>query len=187
MKQILQIKSSPMKDESFSNKLADGIVARLQKKHPGTKLSVRNLALEVPPMLTTLEFGKYSEEAIKEIFESDIIVIGISLHNLGTPAVLKAWIDQIVVAQKTFRFTSDGIVEGLVKNKKVYLAIASGAVFSDPKIPYTDFSDIYMRDILEFIGMTDVETFRVEGISIPGIKETALEKALLGVNQSIKL
>jgi FMN-dependent NADH-azoreductase len=94
---------------------------------------------------------------------------------------LKAWIDQIVRAGLTFRYGANGQPEGLIKGKKVYLAIASGGVYSDGPMKAYDFVEPYLRGVLGFLGMTDVSTFRVEGTSVPGIKETALAKGVESV------
>jgi FMN-dependent NADH-azoreductase len=118
-----------------------------------------------------------SDEAIKELMEADIIVIGVPLYNFGIPSTLKAWIDHIARAGVTFSY-ANGAPEGLVKNKQVYLAIAAGAVYSEGPFKAYDFTEPYLRKILGFIGMTDITTFRVEGVMMPGYKETAVPGAL---------
>jgi len=80
-------------------------------------------------------------------------------------------------------FPTDGRPEGLVKNKKVYLAMASGGIYSDGPMKSYDFAELYLRAVLGFIGLTDITTFRVEGTVIPGMKETALPKALSRVEE----
>jgi len=123
---------------------------------------------------------RHSEEAIADITEADILVIGAPMYNFSIPSALKAWIDHVVRAGVTFKYDANG-PEGLVKGKKVYIALSSGGVFSDGPMRSMDFAEPYLRHILGFIGLTDVTLFRVEGLSIPGVRETALEKAVAGI------
>lgn len=174
MSQILVVETSPQRFQSFSNKLSKEIVDKLQAKNPRMSLKIRDLVTNPPPYLTTLEFGSFSDEAIEEVFNSDVIILSIATHNYSIPAVLKAWIDQIVRAGKTFSYSEAG-PQGLVSNKKVYLSIASGGVHTKDS---PDYIEAYLKTILGFIGISDVVSFRVEGLAIPGIKETALEEAL---------
>jgi len=125
---------------------------------------------------------QYSNEAIRDLLEADIIVIGVPMYNFGIPAVLKGWVDQVARAGATFSY-ADGSPKGLVINKKVYLSIASGAIFSDGPYKSYDFSEPYLRAVLGFLGMTDVTTFRVEGTAIPDFAEAALPKALASVEE----
>jgi FMN-dependent NADH-azoreductase len=102
------------------------------------------------------------------------------VYNFSIPSVLKAWFDHLARAGKTFKYTANG-PEGLVKGKKIYLAIASGAIFSEGEMKSYDFVEPYLRVVLGFLGMTDVTTIRVEGVAIPGLKETALERAVASI------
>ncbi|TDO83063.1 flavodoxin-like protein [Flavobacterium chryseum] len=109
-------------------------------------------------------------------------MIGVPVYNFGIPAVLKGWIDQVARAGATFTY-GDGTPKGLVINKKVYLSIASGAVFSEGPYKAYDFSEPYLRAVLGFLGMTDITVFRVEGTAIPDLAEGALPKALASVEE----
>lgn len=124
----------------------------------------------------------HSDEAIKELMDADILVIGVPFYNFGIPSTLKAWIDHVARSGITFRYT-DGRPEGLVKNKRVYLAVASGGVYSEGPMKIYDFTEPYLRAVLGFIGLTNITTFRVEGTVVPGMKETALPKALSRVEE----
>ncbi|GAA4517447.1 NAD(P)H-dependent oxidoreductase [Sphingobacterium thermophilum] len=86
----------------------------------------------------------------------------------------------------TFKYTENG-VEGLVQNKKVYLAIASGGIYSEGPMKEYDPTEKYIKNILGFIGITDVTAFRVEGVAIPGIKESAMSKAVQIVENTFSL
>lgn len=196
---ILKIITSTNGEHSFSNQLSSAIIEKLSENKPGTEVNILDLTKTPLPYLTNshisavytpaevhtpeqTEVLKYSDDAINTLLESDIIVIGVPLYNFGIPAVLKGWIDQIARAGKTFSY-ADGSPKGLVTNKKVYLSIASGAIFSEGPYKSYDFSESYLRAVFGFLGMTDVTTFRVEGTAIPDFAANALPKALSSVEE----
>jgi FMN-dependent NADH-azoreductase len=109
-------------------------------------------------------------------------VIGVPLYNFGIPSTLKSWVDHIARSGLTFSY-GDGTPKGLVTNKKVYLAIASGGIYSDGPMQSFDFTEPFLRKLLGFLGMNDITTFRVEGTGMPQLSETALPKALGQVNE----
>jgi FMN-dependent NADH-azoreductase len=121
-----------------------------------------------------------SNEAVAELMAADAIVISVPMYNFAVPSVLKAWIDHVCRAGVTFRYTANG-PEGLVKGKKVYLAIASGGVYSSGPMKAYDFTESYLRTVLGFLGMTDIEVYRVEGVAVPDLQATALEKAVASI------
>lgn len=199
MKKILNIVSSVKGEASFSIKLSNAILEKLTAIYPGSQVHTRNLTQNPFPHLEETLFTsfhtpeevrteehkvavKHSDQAIKELMEADIIVIGVPLYNFGIPSTLKSWIDHIARAGVTFRYDNNG-PEGLVVNKKVYLAIASGGIYSEGPMKSYDFTESYLRVVLGFIGMTDITTFRVEGTLMPDLKEIALPKALDTVNE----
>ncbi|HEY8958316.1 FMN-dependent NADH-azoreductase, partial [Chitinophaga sp.] len=110
----------------------------------------------------------------------DIVVIAVPVYNFNIPSALKAWIDHVVRAGRTFSYGADG-PKGLLKDKKIYLAIASGGVYSDGPLKAIDYTEPYLKTVFGFIGLHDVTTFRVEGVSSPELKETALQKGLESV------
>jgi FMN-dependent NADH-azoreductase len=196
---ILRIITSTNGDTSFSNQLSNAVIEKLTASNATTEVQTLDLTKTPLPYLTNSHINavytpaevhtpeqtaalKYSDEAIKTLLESDIIVIGVPLYNFGIPAVLKGWIDQVARAGKTFSYGADGPT-GLVTDKKVYLSIASGAVFSEGPYKSYDFSESYLRTVLGFLGMTDVTTFRVEGTAIPDFAANALPKALASVEE----
>jgi FMN-dependent NADH-azoreductase len=194
MKNILHIVSSPRGEESNSTRLGNRIIERLRGIYPDAVLTVndtvtRNYAHLTPlhPVAFTIpaeqqsgelrEVLRVSDDAVQDVEGADIIVISIPLYNFNMPSALKAWIDHIVRRGKTFSYQT-GRPEGLLKGKKVYLAIASAGVYSAGPMQPFDFAEPYLRYILGFIGLTDVTTFRIEGAGIPGIMETAVQKGL---------
>ncbi|WP_299290614.1 NAD(P)H-dependent oxidoreductase [uncultured Mucilaginibacter sp.] len=194
---ILNLISSPRGGASFSIKLADAIIQKLQAANTGSTVKVHNLVKTPFPHLEEVHLNsfftpkenhslelteaiKHSDEAIAEITDADVIVIGVPLYNFGIHSTLKAWIDHIARAGVTFQYTANG-PEGLIKNKKVYLAIATGGVYSEGPMKTYDFTEPYLRTILGFLGMTDVTAFRVEGVNMPDLKDQALEKAIASI------
>ncbi|MGV3698205.1 FMN-dependent NADH-azoreductase [Flavobacterium sp.] len=194
MKKILHVISSPRSEESISIKLGNSITDQLLEAFPGSSLSVVDLNVDPYPHLyeeqikalrsageshtkEQKELVKRSDKAIAELMDTDILVISLPLHNFGIPSALKSWIDNVVRAGHTFSYTSEG-PKGLVKDKKVYIAIASGGIYSDGLFQDKDFAVPYLKAVLDFIGITDVTVVRAEGLGISGIAETALEKAI---------
>ena len=194
MKKILHIVSSPKGDSSYSIQLSKAIIAKIEAEYPGSTVHTTDLAKHPFPHLeeATLaafytpaaahtpehaEAVKNSDRAIAEIMDADIIIIGAPLWNFSIPSVLKAWIDHIARAGVTFRYSEAG-AEGLVKNKKVYVAMASGAIYSEGPMTGYDFVAPYLKAILGFLGMTDLTVFRVEGAAYPGQGPAALQKGI---------
>ncbi|HTK19932.1 MAG TPA: NAD(P)H-dependent oxidoreductase [Mucilaginibacter sp.] len=194
MKKLLNVISSARGAASNSTQLANAIIEKLTEHYPGSTVKLRNLVDQHYPHLEeshlnaffapaenqtkeTREATEHSDQAIKEVMEADIIIIGVPIYNFNIPSALKAWLDHLVRAGKTFSYQT-GRPEGLVKDKKVYLAIASGGVYSDGPMKSYDFAEPYLRMILGFIGITDITTFRVEGTNMPDLKETALQKGI---------
>ena len=194
MKKILKIISSVNGAVSKSTQLADAVIEKLTAHYPGSTVKVKDLSQQryehfheghlkvyrgmgevAPEVVATVE--KVSDDAINEVMDADIIVIGVPIYNFNVPSTLKAWMDHVMRAGKTFSFAS-GQKEGLVKNKKVYLAVSSGGVYSEGPMQAYNFAVPYLEASLGFIGMTDISTFWAEGCDMPGYKETALQKAI---------
>jgi FMN-dependent NADH-azoreductase len=114
--------------------------------------------------------------------ESDLLVMATPTWNFGIPSALKAWIDLVVRPGRTFRY-SDGGVLGLAKDKKAVLVLASGGVFTEGPWRPWDFVEPYLRQILSFIGIVDVQTVRVEGMNIPLLAANAVLKATKAVEE----
>ena len=191
---ILHIITSPHGEASVSKKLGNAIVAQLQEAHPGAAVKTADLVQHPFPHLDadlvkairtkaedqTLEqkvLLQQSDSAINDLLKADAIVISIPFFNFGIPSVLKSWLDHIVRAGVTFRYGANG-PEGLLTGKKVYLAIASGGVYSDGPMQAYDHAVPYLKSIFGFIGITDVTVVRAEGMGIPTLAPHALNKAI---------
>jgi len=192
--QILQIISSARGAASYSTRLSQGIIDKLLAAQPGSTVVVRNLAAQPFPHLEEAHLQAYftpaegrspeqqqavrhSDEAIAQVLAADVLVIGVPFYNFSIASSLKSWLDHLTRAGLTFRYTATG-PEGLIKGKKVYLAVASGGIYSEgPMQPY-DFATPYLHWMLGFLGMTDVTVARAEGLKLPELEPTALQKGL---------
>ncbi|CAN7433689.1 FMN-dependent NADH-azoreductase [Massilia sp. LjRoot122] len=164
---ILHITSSVRGNDSESTRVTNLIVNKLVSANPDAKLVRRDFGAEPHPLLDGAAVGalftpaeqRSNEQAarvalddalIAEAQAADVIVIGAPMYNFGMPAQLKNWFDAIARSGVTFRYTETG-PEGLLKNKKVYVATARGGVYpveADPQVPH-------IRMLLNFLGMTD--------------------------------
>lgn len=191
---ILQINSSVRGAESTSTKLATGIVRRLTSIKPEAEVEVRELATQ--PILDAEALGALftpadartpeqnarvaiDDATIEQVKEADVVVLGVPLYNLGEPVQLKAWIDAISRSGVTFRYTANG-PEGLLQGKKVFVAFSRGGRYKDT--PY-DTQTPYLRNMLGFLGMTDVTFLHAEGLAMG---EDAANRALAEVQAEIE-
>ena len=193
--QLLHLDSSALGAASVSRRLTSEIVARQRALHPGLQVVYRDLAADPALHLTgahmAARMGATSDDAtinadlvkgnafLDELFAADILVIGAPMYNLSIPTPLKAWIDRIAVAGKTFQYTATGPV-GLLTNKKAFIASARGGVYSaGSPAAALEHQESYLIGLLAFIGVTDVKVVRAEGIAFgPEAKEAAIAHAL---------
>ena len=176
---ILQIHSSARREASQSSRLANRIVERLRDAAPEASVTLRDLGRDPHPVLDeaalaalfTPQAQRTPEQAarvalddalIEQVRAADVVVLGVPMYNFGVPAQLKNWIDAISRAGVTFRYTEQG-PEGLLKGKKVYVALARGGVYrntpADTQVPY-------LKTVLGFLGMTDVQFVYAEGLAM---------------------
>jgi FMN-dependent NADH-azoreductase len=194
MKKIIHLISSIQGAQSYSIKLGNAIVEKIEQKYEGSTVKEIDLVSNEAPHLNpdTLKsfftpkdqlteeqkaLIQYSDEAVNDLLDADIIVVGAPLYNYTIPSSLKAWIDQIVRAGITFGYSETGPV-GLVTGKKVYVAMASGGIYSEGPGKANDFVAPYLKSVFGLLGMTDFTVFRAEGLKVPGVKESAFEKAI---------
>lgn len=183
---ILQINSSARRDASHSTRLAARIVQRLRDADPEATLTVRDLDLAPHPVLDEAALGALFTPAgqrtpaqvarvalddalIREIEAADVAVIGVPMYNFGVPASLKNWIDAISRAGVTFRYTEKG-PEGLLKGKKVYVALTRGGRYRDTP---ADTQVPYLKTVFGFLGLTDVTFVYAEGLALGAATEQA--------------
>src|SRR6516225_1622910 len=192
---LLHIDSSITGANSASRQLSAGLVAALKAATPGLEVIRRDLdANPIPHLdskrLPTVRPANAPEGAVgiadeggsdvlQEFLDADVLVIGAPMYNFGIPSQLKAWLDRILVAGKTFRYSQTGPV-GLAGGKKVIVASARGGVYS-PGLPNAanDFQETYLKAVFAFIGVDDVEFVRAEGVAYgPEPRAAALRDAL---------
>ncbi|WP_434730539.1 FMN-dependent NADH-azoreductase [Rhizobium binae] len=180
MSSILLLTTSP-RPGSFSTQIAIELAERLQAANPAGALVHRDLtANPLPHMdggfttgihkpaegLNAAEAAalRLSDELVAEILAADTLVIGTAFINFNITSNLKSWIDYIGRVGKTFRYTASG-PEGLAKGKKAYIVLASGGIYSEGPAASLDHATPYLKSVLTFIGITDVEVIRVEGVN----------------------
>ena len=174
---IYQIDSSARKEGSTSRALAKKLLDKI--KSPEDEIIYRDLNEEMVFVSGLTESGmniekkdqtdhhrkmfELSDQLVKELKESDIIIISAPIYNYGPPATLKAWSDLAARVGETFKFKPNGRREGLLKNKKAYLVITSGGTKLNSK---EDFLTPWLKFILNFFGINHVEIISADQMSL---------------------
>jgi FMN-dependent NADH-azoreductase len=173
---ILYVSCSPRGEPAESSRLAQKIIGFLLEKEPKTVLISRALGdgaishVDLDYALSQVSSADLSREGsfaqsdalLRELDSADVVVIGTPMHNLTVPSVLKAWIDHIVRVRRTFNVTRAGKV-GLMRDRPVFVAVASGGKFSGERARQPDFLTPYLRAVLGIIGLYDLTFFSVQG------------------------
>jgi FMN-dependent NADH-azoreductase len=177
---ILKIDSSINGQNSASRALTDSIVEQLKAANWGEQVVTRDLFADPIPHLT---FDAFADSSVLEEFQAaDIVVIGAPMYNFSVPSQLKAWIDRIMVAGKTFHYTANG-PEGLAKGKRVIVALARGGFYGEgsPMRAALEHVETYLRGVFNFIGI-EPEFVIAEGVNVsPEQREASLKQALVEV------
>ena len=173
---ILHIDSSILGEHSVSRKLSAAIVRRLASLPPRTSITYRDLALNPIPQFSPALAQSVAgvtpgpkdqpdvtivQQVLDEVLAADIIVIGAPMYNFSVPSQLKSWLDALVVPGKTFRYSASG-VEGLLGGKRVVIASSRGGVYASDNA--AEHQESLLRSLLGFIGITDIEIVRAEGV-----------------------
>lgn len=180
---ILQVNSSARVfehgDGSNSTRLAQELVALWQQRHPDARLTVRDLARQPHPVLDEAALSALftppeqrspaqaarvalDDALIAEIQAADRVVLAVPMYNFGITAQLKNWIDAIARARVTFEYTAQG-PRGLLTGKQVQVVLTRGGIYRDTP---ADSQVPYLRSVLAFLGMTDVEFIYAEGLAM---------------------
>ena len=196
--QLLHIDASILGANSASRQLSEAVVERLRTSTPDLEVTYRDLAAgplahlsgahlaaaqgatpESPALQQDLAA---SQAVLEEFLAADIVVIGAPMYNFTIPSQLKAWIDRIVVAGRTFRYGATG-PEGLAGKKRVIIAISRGGFYGpDAPAAVLEHLETYLRGVLAFIGVTQPEFIVAEGLMIsPQQREKSLQSALQAV------
>jgi FMN-dependent NADH-azoreductase len=191
---ILHLDSSVTGANSVSRPLSKATTEQLVKSNLGAEVVYRDLVGEplshytavlrvhgadfIPVTAEQKHELATGETILAEFLASDVIVIGAPMYNFGIPSQLKAWVDLICVAGKTFSYGSEG-PKGLCGGKKVILVSTRGGAYG-PGSPYeiADFQEKYLKFVLGFLGITDVSVVRAEGLGRGGdVAKLAVESA----------
>ena len=192
--QLLHIDSAITGEQSVSRQLTARTVAAWNAAHPGTTVQYLDLAQDAPSHLSAESLGfrtgqaaatdverqenALSEALVSQFLASDVIVIGAPLYNFSIPSQLKAWIDRIAQAGRTFKYTDKGPV-GLAGGKTVIVASSRGGVYSGSEAGQAmEHQESYLKVVFGFFGITDVRFVRAEGVGMgPDAKAQAFTNA----------
>lgn len=167
---VLHLDTSALGTYSISRQLTAAIVAQLQRDGVATRVDYRDLAAEplphwLPNPDTASEGALRDEAVLQQFLEADIVVLGAPMYNFSITTQLKAWLDRVMVAGRTFRYGPNG-PEGLAGGKRVIVASSRGGIYSSGPAAAMDFQEPYLRAAFAFIGITDVEFVRAEGVAM---------------------
>jgi FMN-dependent NADH-azoreductase len=195
MSKILLVTSSLFGDQSKSAQIAGELVEAWRRNHPGTAVVERALNPDSIPHLNLAALGAlmtpaeqrsaeqsasvdFADHLIEELEAADTIVLAVPMYNFSIPSTLKAWIDHIARAGRTFRYTAAG-PEGLLKGKRVFVVTGRGGVYTgDAPAKLLDFQEPYLRGVLGFLGLTDTTFVHVEGLKVsPEAAERGIARA----------
>src|SRR5580698_4290580 len=199
---LLHIDSSITGEGSASRQLSAALVAALKAAIPGLEVIRRDLDANPIPHLDSKRLptvrpanapagavgiaDEGGDDVLDEFLGADIVVIGAPMYNFGIPSQLKAWIDRIAIAGKTFSYTAEGPI-GLAGGKRVIVASSRGGLYA-PGMPFevNDFQEKYLRAVFAFIGINDTEIIRAEGLAFgPEQRRAAIGAALASVPAAV--
>jgi FMN-dependent NADH-azoreductase len=173
---ILHIDASINGDNSASRTITRSVVDQVKGANWGEEVVYRDLAAAPLAHLTLDQFADTS--VLDEFLAADVVVIGAPMYNFTLPTQLKAWIDRIVIAGKTFRYGANG-PEGLAGPKRVIIALARGGIYSEGSpAAALEHLETYLRGVFNFIGI-DPEFVVAEGLNLsPDHRQQALDFAI---------
>ena len=190
MSTVLVITSSALGEASVSNQLVAETVARLRSHDPGLRIVTRDLGSDPIPHLnfdsaTALRGAAPDNEAqaaaqslsdalVAELKAADTLIIGAPMYNFGMPSTLKAWFDHVLRAGITFSYSESGPV-GLIKGKRALVIVSRGGLYSEGPAQVMDSQEPHIRNLLGFMGITDVTFLRAEKLAFgPDVRDQAI-------------
>lgn len=197
MKRILFIHSSLFGDDSAGTQIAQSLVRRLVAENPGSVVSRIDLAQDTLPHLSAAEFNSWSvpseqrdeiqqalaahsDALVEQLLDHDTLVLAVPMYNLGIPSTLKAWIDRVVRAGKTFVYTSEG-PQGLAGGMDAYLVLTRGGSYRGTPL---DTQTAYLESVLGLMGIDSVQSIYAESLNRGGdAREQSLDSALARVEE----
>lgn len=186
---LLHIDSSALGQNSVTRELTGAIVAQWTAALDGLQVEYRDLDRDPLPHLTGGSLAKAdaaeaedAERTLQQFLDADVVVLGAPMYNFSIPSTLKAWIDRVAVAGRTFRYTEAG-PEGLAGGKKIIVASGRGGLHTGAP---TDFQEPYLRQVFGFLGIDDVEFVRAEGVAYsPQHRSDAIAAAKAAIPQPV--
>ena len=187
----------------MSRKLTQTVVEQWRQAHPDLDVSYRDLAAQAPAHLSADILGARSVESsqqnarqreelafgetlLAEFLAADVVVIGAPMYNFSIPSQLKAWLDRVMVAGRTFRYTEAG-PEGQAGGKQAVIVSSRGGIYSQSSPAHVmDHQESYLKAALGFMGITDVDVIRAEGVSMTEQRERAIAAAQRQVHHLLK-
>jgi len=181
---LLHLDSSITGEGSVSRQLTARVVESWRRKVPALEVRYRDLA-RAPLAHLSLVPDAEGAQALEEFLEADVIVIGAPMYNFSIPSQLKSWIDRVAVAGKTFKYGAEGPV-GLAGGRKVIIVSSRGGLYSEGTAGQAmDFQESYLRAVFAFLGVTDLEFVRAEGVAMgPEGRSRAVADAELAITRS---
>jgi FMN-dependent NADH-azoreductase len=191
---LLHIDSSALGDFSVSRELSAAVATALQAAGPAARYRYRDLAAAPPAHLTGALLQalrapdgatagvtgdvQLTDELLQEFLAADVVIIGAPMYNFSVPSTLKAWIDRVAQAGKTFRYTAEGPV-GLAGGKRVIIVSTRGSLIEGSAAQLAlDHQEAYLRTVFGFFGIADISVLRAEGIGLgPDARKAALAQA----------
>ncbi|TXH94103.1 MAG: FMN-dependent NADH-azoreductase [Pseudomonas sp.] len=179
MSRVLVIESSARQEGSVSRQLTADFIARWQAVHPQDQLTIRDLARQPVPHLDETLLGGWmkpaeqqteaeqaaaarSSELTEELLAADVLVLAAPMYNFAIPSTLKSWLDHVLRAGVTFKYTETG-PQGLLSGKRAFVLTARGGIYSGSGL---DHQEPYLRQALAFIGIDDVQFIHAEGLNL---------------------
>ena len=183
---LLHVDSSILGQDSASRRLSAAIVASRQAANPRVQRTYRDLAARPLPHLSGGSLARadageaaVAEQVLAEFLDADVVVVGAPMYNFAIPSTLKAWIDRLAVAGRTFRYNAQGMAEGLAGGKQVVVASSRGGFH---QARGADFQEPYLRYMFGFMGITDIRFVRAEGLAVSAEqRKRSLDEALAGL------
>ncbi|MFQ3787100.1 FMN-dependent NADH-azoreductase [Halomonas sp. A29] len=200
---LLHLDSGLFEEQSVTRQLSARIVEQLSATTPALDVVYRDLVKDAPNHLSgeillgsglaeeernvyQREEAATTETLLEEFLSAEVIVIGAPMYNFAIPSQLKAWLDRILQAGKTFRYTENG-PEGLAGGRRVIVVSARGGIYSQGPDVGNDFQERYLRAVFGFIGIDDVTVIRAEGVAMGDeMRQSALETAHEAIAKTFK-
>lgn len=179
MSRVLVIESSARQQGSVSRELTQQFIANWQAAHPADQIQIRDLAAELVPHLDATLLGGWmtpseqqteaekaalalSNQLTDELLAADVLVLAAPMYNFAIPSTLKAWLDHVLRAGVTFKYTETG-PQGLLTGKRAFVLTARGGIYAGSGL---DHQEPYLRQALAFIGIHDVQFIHAEGLNL---------------------